>query len=147
MNRFLTLTFVGLVAISSAAQFGPYDIPAFHPAPPAKGEQLPPILSGMDLVGPAFKYPFQVKAYQLASRVPKVLYQQPCYCHCDRSVGHTSLHSCFESVHGAHCAACMKEAIYAYQMHKKGKTAAQIREGIILGEWEKIDLQKAASIN
>jgi hypothetical protein len=101
----------------------------------------------MDLVGPAFKYPFQVKAYQLASRIPKVLYQQPCYCHCDRSVGHTSLHSCFETTHGAHCTACMKEAIYAYQMHKKAKSSSQIREGIVRGEWEKIDLEKSASLN
>ena len=147
MKRFLTLTFLIVVAIGSAAQFGGYDIPAYHPVPPKKGEPLPPILSGMDLVGPSFKAPFQVKAYQLAAKVPAVLYQQPCYCHCDRSVGHTSLHSCFESVHGAHCAACMKEAFYTYQMHKKGKSAVQIREGIMRGEWEKIDLEKAASIN
>jgi hypothetical protein len=147
MKRFLTLTFLTLMAIGSAAQFGGYDIPAYHPAPPKKGDPLPPILSGMDLVGPSFKYPFQAKAYQLAAKVPAVLYQQPCYCHCDRSVGHTSLHSCFESVHGAHCAACMKEAFYTYQMHKKGRSATQIREGIVRGEWEKIDLEKAASIN
>lgn len=146
MRRFLTLTFVALVAIGSSAQFSPYDIPAYHAKPPAKGEQLPPILSGKDLTGPSFQYPYQVKVYQLASRVPAVLYQQPCFCYCDRSVGHTSLHSCFESTHGAHCAACMKEAVYTYQMHKKGKTAAQIREGIILREWEKVDLKKVESI-
>lgn len=147
MKRFLALTFLTLVAIGSAAQFGGYDIPAYHPAAPKKGEPLPPILSGMDLVGPSFKYGFQVKAYQLAAKVPHVLYQQPCYCHCDRSVGHTSLHSCFETTHGANCTACMKEAFYAYQMHKKGRSAAQIRAGIIRGDWEKIDLEKAASIN
>ncbi len=147
MKRFLTLAFLALMAVGSAAQFGGYDIPAYHPAPPKKGAPLPPILSGMDLVGPSFKYPFQVKAYQIAAKVPAVLYQQPCYCHCDRSVGHTSLHSCFETTHGADCSACMKEAFYAYQMRKKGKTSAQIREGIMRGEWEKIDLEKAASIN
>ena len=147
MKRSLTLSFLVLVAIGSAAQFGGYDIPAYHPAPPKKGEQLPPILSGMDLVGSSFQHAYQVKAYQVAAKVPAVLYQQPCYCHCDRSVGHTSLHSCFESEHGAHCAACMKEAFYAYKMHKKGKSAAQIRAGIMRGEWQDIDLEKAASIN
>lgn len=147
MKRFLTLTFLTLVAVGSAAQFGGYDIPAYHPTAPKPGEQLPPILSGLDLTGPSFKYPFQVKAYQLAAKVPQVMYQQPCYCHCDRSVGHTSLHSCFETAHGAHCSACMKEAFYTYQMHKKGRSAAQIRAGIIRGEWEKIDLEKAASVN
>jgi hypothetical protein len=147
MKRFLILTLVTLMAVGSAAQFGGYDIPAYHPAPPKKGEVLPPILSGMGLVGESFKYPFQVKAYQLAAKVPAVLYQQPCYCHCDRSVGHTSLHSCFESAHGSHCAACMKEAFYTYQMHKKSKSAEQIRAGIMQGDWQKIDLVKAASIN
>jgi len=32
-------------------------------------------------------------------------------------------------------------------MHKKGKTAKQIRKGIIAGEWKQVNLQTAASIN
>jgi hypothetical protein len=32
-------------------------------------------------------------------------------------------------------------------MNKKGKTAAQIRQGIIKGEWKQVDLQTAATIN
>jgi hypothetical protein len=32
-------------------------------------------------------------------------------------------------------------------MTKKGKTATQIRQGIIKTEWKQIDLQTAASIN
>jgi hypothetical protein len=32
-------------------------------------------------------------------------------------------------------------------MNKKGKTAAQIRQGIMKGEWKQVDLQTAASIN
>jgi hypothetical protein len=82
----------------------------------------------------------------IAEKIPKVLYQQPCYCHCDRSIGHTSLRSCFESTHAANCSACMKEAFYAYQMTKQKKTSAQIREGIIRGDWEQIDLETATSI-
>jgi hypothetical protein len=39
----------------------------------------------------------------------------------------------------------MKELFYTYEQHKAGKTAAQIRAGIIRGEWEKVDLQAAAS--
>jgi len=143
MKRALILTVVALAAIATSAQW--LDVPAYHPAPPKKGEQLPPILAGLDLSGPAFKNPFQVRAYQLAAKIPNVIYQQPCYCRCDRSVGHKSLHSCFESLHAAHCAACMKELFYAYEQHKAGKTAAQIRDGIIKGEWEKVDLQAAAA--
>jgi len=143
MQRVLILALVALAAITTSAQW--LDVPAYHPGPRKKGEQLPSILGGLDLSGPSFKNLFQVRAYELAAKIPNVIYQQPCYCRCDRSVGHKSLHSCFESVHGAHCAACMKELFYTYEQNKSGKTAAQIREGIIKSEWEKIDLQAAAA--
>ena len=143
MKRAWSLPLVALVAM---AMFAQGDVPAHHTAPPAKGAKLPPILPAPERWGPSFKYPVQVRAYEVAEKIPTVLYQQPCYCHCDRSVGHTSLHSCFESTHAAHCDACMKEAFYAYGMSRQNKTPAQIREGIIRGEWEKIDLETAASI-
>lgn len=145
MKRVLMLVLVSLVALTTSAQW--LDVPAYHSGPPKKGAKLPPVLSGLDLTGPSFKYPFQAHAYRLAAKIPAVIYQQPCYCHCDRSVGHTSLHSCFESVHGANCSACMKELFYAYQMHNKGKKATEIRDGIIRGEWQQIDLQTATQIN
>ena len=86
---------------------------------------------------------YQTHAYELAAKIPNVLHQQPCYCYCDR-MGHNSLHSCFENTHGAQCATCLKELYYSYQQHKKGKTAAQIRAGIIKGDWKQIDLESAA---
>ncbi len=143
MKAWWSLFFMMLVAIAIFAQG---DVPAYHKAPPAKTEKLPPVLPAPERWGPSFQHPVQVRAYEVAEKIPKVLYQQPCYCHCDRSVGHTSLHSCFESAHGAHCDTCMKEAFYAYQMSRQKKTPAQIREGIIRGDWEKIDLEKVAAI-
>ncbi|HET7441842.1 MAG TPA: CYCXC family (seleno)protein, partial [Terriglobales bacterium] len=91
-------------------------------------------------------YKYQTHAYELAAKIPVVLHQQPCYCYCDR-MGHNSLHSCFENTHGAQCATCLKELYYSYSMHQKGKTAAQIRQGIMKGEWRQVDLESAASIN
>jgi hypothetical protein len=41
----------------------------------------------------------------------------------------------------------MKELYYAYEQNKQGKTAAQIRKGIMAGDWKLVDLQTAASIN
>jgi hypothetical protein len=38
----------------------------------------------------------------------------------------------------------MKEVIYAYEETKKGQKPAQIRAGIERGEWQAIDLEKAA---
>ncbi len=115
--------------------------------PPAKGATLPPILGKEQLWGENAQYPFQTHAYELAAKIPAVLHQQPCYCYCDRGMGHNSLHSCFEGTHGAQCSVCLKELYYSYSMHQKKKTAAQIRQGIMKGEWKQIDLQTAASIN
>jgi Protein of unknown function with PCYCGC motif len=121
-------------------------VPAYNAGPPPKGAKLPDILGKEQLWGENAQYPFQTRGYELASKIPAVLHQQPCYCYCDR-IGHNSLHSCFESTHGAQCATCLKELYYSYSLHQKGKTAAQIRQGIIKGEWKQVNLQAAASID
>ena len=122
-------------------------VPHFNSAPPAKGAKLPPILTQDQLWGDNAKYSYQTHAYELAAKIPAVLYQQPCYCYCDRNMGHNSLHSCFSGTHGAECGTCLKELYYTYMMHKKGMTAKQIRAGILKGEWKTVDLQTASSIN
>ena len=121
-------------------------IPAFNAGPPAKGTKLPAILGKDQLWAENAEHPYQSHAYELAAKIPVVLHQQPCYCYCDR-MGHKSLHSCFESTHGAQCSICLKELYYSYSMHKRGRSAAQIRQGIIKGEWKTVDLQTASSIN
>lgn len=121
-------------------------VPAYNAGPPPKGTKLPPLLTKDQLWGDNAESPFQTHAYELASKIPIVLYQQPCYCYCDR-MGHNSLHSCFENAHGARCDICLKELYYAYAQHKKRQTAAQIRKGIMAGEWRQVDLQTAATMN
>lgn len=121
-------------------------VPAFHDAAPPKGAKLPAILNKDQLWGENSQYPYQTHAYELASKIESVLYQQPCYCYCDR-MGHKSLHSCFENTHGAECSICMKELYYAYKQHKSGKTARQIRQGIIRGDWKQVELRSAATID
>ena len=78
--------------------------------------------------------------YALAAKIRPVLYQQPCYCYCDRHAGHKSLLDCFRSTHGAECDICQKEAVLSYQLTQKGKTPAQIRDAIIRGDWRAVDL-------
>jgi hypothetical protein len=89
-----------------------------------------------------FENPVVKNAYALAAKIKKVLYQEPCYCHCDRSQGHGSLLDCFTSTHGSQCNICMGEALYSYEQTRKGKTPAQIRAGIQSGEWQSIDTTK-----
>ena len=141
MKRILPIFAIALFAIASSAQFMDNEVPAYHAKPPAKGQKLAPIASSAQLEQMNLKYGFQRRAYEAAAKVPRVLYQLPCYCFCDRSAGHQSLHSCFEGDHGSHCSTCMQEAFYAYQMTKKGKTVKQIREGIMKGEYKNIDLK------
>ena len=145
MKRVLLSVALGLVTVAGYAQWSnpADDIPAYHPEAPARGTQLPAVLSGSQLSGPYFQYPWQVKVYQQAAKVPNVLYQLPCYCRCDKALGHTSLHSCFEGTHGAECSTCMKEGVYTYQQTKLGRSPAQIRAGIERGEWMNIDLEHA----
>jgi hypothetical protein len=148
-KRALTLSFLFLMVTLLSAPWLRSDdqgVPHFNAAP-ANGEKLEPILTKDQLWGENAQFPYQTHAYELAATIPAVIRQQPCYCYCDRGMGHNSLHSCFSGTHGAQCSTCLKELYYSYQMHKQGKTAKQIRAGIIAGDWKQIDLKTAATIN
>ena len=71
-------------------------------------------------------------AYRAAREIPQTLAQLPCYCHCDRGMGHKSLHSCYEDEHASHCAVCVNEALLALKLERELKlTPAQIRDRIV----------------
>lgn len=98
-------------------------VPAFQQAKDA--HSLPPTLQPEQFFGPTRD------AYRAAQEIPETIAQLPCYCHCDQSMGHKSLHSCFQDTHASQCAVCVNEALIAYSMQKSGMTPAQIRERII----------------
>jgi hypothetical protein len=141
MSRWLlALAVCAITTISYAQWSNPADdVPAYHPSAPLKLAALPPILPA---VGPDFRYPWQVHVYQKVATISSVAYQLPCNCRCDRALGHTSLRSCYETIHGTECSTCAQEGFYAYQQTKAGKTPAQIRAGIARHEYESIDLMK-----
>jgi hypothetical protein len=133
--------------------------PAFGANPGASGTQMQMDMPGMGDLGipsyhsyalkppyPATLDPRQFpdalnrRVYALAAKIRPVLYQQPCYCYCDRHAGHKSLLDCFVGTHGAECDICQKEAVLSYQLTQKGKTPAQIRAAIIHGDWRAVDL-------
>ena len=135
----ITLAGVALLAVprgaeSRAAQ-GTEPTPAYH-------SQVPPGALPQTLDPASFNNPLVQNAYAVAAKVKRVLYQQPCFCHCDRSLGHESLLDCYVGKHAAVCDVCMKEAFYAYEQTLKKKTAAQIRDGILHGEWQQVDVSK-----
>jgi hypothetical protein len=125
-------------AASRAGQTAEEPVPAFHTEAPHG--QLPATLSPSQFTDVVVQ-----NAYALAARVKKILYQQPCYCHCDRSQGHGSLLDCFVSKHAAACGICEREDFYAYEQSHKGKTGAQIRDGIERGDWQGVDMTKYQS--
>jgi hypothetical protein len=132
----LVLAFVPQRAASGSPQNpGADPVPAFHAQPPEG--PLPPTMSPDLFADPVIR-----NAYSAAARVKKALYQQPCYCYCDRSQGHGSLLDCFASKHGSGCGTCIREALYTYEQSRTGKTPAQIREGIERGDWQSVDLSK-----
>ncbi len=139
----LGLGVFALTAASYAQWSNPADdVPAYHPSAPLRVSALPPIMAGAKLTGENFQYPWQVHVYQDVAKIGNVVYQLPCNCRCDRALGHTSLRSCFEGLHGTECSTCAQEGFFAYQQTKLGKTPAQIRAAIARHEYEKIDLEK-----
>jgi len=131
---------IALAAVPSrmVSRLGPQaeePVPAFHAQVP-KGE-LPATMSPSLFADVAVQ-----NAYVIAARIKKTLYQQPCYCHCDQSQGHGSLLDCYVSRHASGCDICMREDFYAYEQIAKGKTGAQIRDGIKKGEWQSVDTSK-----
>lgn len=114
------------------------NVPPFHDHLPCG--PLPRVLPWWKFVG----NPWAENTYRLAARIRPVLDQQPCYCWCGRTLGHTCLLDCFTrpDKHAAACETCIKEAIFAYQQTQKGLTAQAIRAEIIRGEWRNIDLSK-----
>lgn len=119
---------------AAASGAKPY-VPAYHATAPTG--DLPATIDPM-----TFPDALNQNVYKLASdsKLKKVLYQQPCYCGCDKNNGHASLLDCYVDHHASVCDVCRKEGVYSYLESKKGKTAAEIRQEIMDGKWKEVDL-------
>ncbi len=154
MKRKTLFAILGLLGVVAAAAFllrqdpvggkGPKHKPLAQQAVPTEQQsphlaaQIPahfataPSIDSLAITLPPEKFVGKAReAYQAVREIPQIIAQLPCYCHCDRSLGHKSLHSCFEDDHAASCATCIGEALVAYQLQKKGVPAARIREQIV----------------
>lgn len=98
---------------------------------PAHYEAAPPLNTLRGTLAPELFAGNVQLAYRAAKEIPQTLAQLPCYCHCDMSKGHKSLHSCFEDEHGENCGICIGEAVMAYNLERQGLKPTQIRERII----------------
>src|SRR5277367_2880650 len=120
-------------ASTASSKSAQADLPAYHASRPH--DPLPETLDPKQFADPETQ-----NIYALAAKEKAVLYQQPCYCRCDKEVGHKSLLDCYVDTHAAHCILCKKEAVFTYTETQAGKTAAQIRKEIMDGKWKDVDL-------
>ena len=124
----------------------PHDPSAMAPAP--SPETIPSYFASAEAAQPypatlppsQFPHPIIARAYQVAREIPGTLAQQPCYCFCYKTAGHRGLLDCYADLHGSACSVCIQEALLAEKLHKEGRSAAQIREAIIRGDWRSVEL-------
>jgi hypothetical protein len=142
MRRVVLAISAAFLSLAASAQWSlpTDDVPAFHQGPPPPGAAVAPVLTPEQLDAASLTLPWQHRVYGLAAHIPRVLYQLPCNCRCDRGLGHTSLLSCFQGTHGGECSTCAQEAVYAYRMSRQGRSVSQIRSGIAAHEYQSIDL-------
>jgi hypothetical protein len=114
------------------------DLPAYHSVPP--NGPLPPTLDPEKFRDNKIAF----IAYSIARNIPELLYQEPCYCHCDKFGNHQSLFDCYVAEHGVSCRACQQEVILIFEQSRLGKTPTQIREALARWQFWDIDLKKYA---
>ena len=110
----------------------------YHPAPT---QAIPSVL-----MPGRFEDPVVRAVYQRAAAVRDVLYQQPCLCYCNRSLGHRSLLDCFTGPHGSRCTICQKEAVYCYLQSQKHKTPSEIRVEVLKGAWRTLNVESVLNM-
>lgn len=141
------MVFLGTAAIALLSGIGYMAFLAMPPKPESGAAAVPVHYDRAEDAMPfpatlepaQFKHPQVQEAYRAAKQIPEVLAQQPCYCYCKRR-GHRSLLDCFSDKHGSDCDICVREAIFAQQEHKLGKSAEQIRTEMIDGAWKSIQV-------
>jgi hypothetical protein len=70
------------------------------------------------------------EAYAGARTHPEIFDGVYCACECDKSMGHRSLLSCFESRQAVGCMACREEGELVTRLARDGKTLAEIRVAV-----------------
>jgi Protein of unknown function with PCYCGC motif len=110
--------------------------PAYHNAPAT--EPLPMTLEPAPFANNRSAF----VAYSLARKIRGLLYQEPCYCGCDKFSDHKSLLDCFTTKHGIGCHICQRGVMFTHEQAKTGKTAAQIRDAMAKGDLAGFDRNK-----
>jgi uncharacterized protein with PCYCGC motif len=98
---------------------------------PAHFTEAPPLASLGPTLSPGQFTGKTKQAYQVAKEIPQTLAQLPCFCRCDKSIGHKSLHSCYEDEHAVGCEICKDSALIAGDLKRQGIGDAEIRSKLV----------------
>lgn len=85
--------------------------------------------------------PVAQHAYATAAKIEPLLNQLPSECSKNQTAQATLL-DCFQNRQAAQCRACQREDYYAYKERRAGKSARQIRKGILRGAWKTVQLSR-----
>ena len=98
-----------------------------HPKP-RPGITAAKVLKAADLKGSEKEV---IATFDMVREIPQVADGIFCYCGCDEIDGHYSLLSCYEEDGMAQgCNICQGEGQMVYELHRKGRTLAEIRDAI-----------------
>ena len=84
--------------------------------------------------------PLAQHAYAAAAKIKPLLNQLPSTCTGASLQDRASLLDCFQNRQASRCPTCQREAYYAYHESRDGKSARQIRNGILKGAWKSVNL-------
>jgi Protein of unknown function with PCYCGC motif len=107
---------------------------AYHREPPSK--DIPKTLDPAEFQDNKAAF----AAYSIAAKIPELLFQEPCYCMCDKFQGHTSLLDCYVARHGMVCHICQMEVLFINEQHNLGESAAEIRQALEEGTYSRLGL-------
>ena len=108
--------------------------PVYHQT--TRSSQLSPTLPFSDFPN----NPVAQHAYAAAAKIKPLLNQLPSTCTDASLKDRASLLDCFQNRQASRCPTCQREAFYAYLESRDGKTARQIRKGILKGAWKSVNL-------
>jgi len=138
-SLFLCLVLSGAACRQGTAEQTAHNHQAQQPSPAATALarrvpayfKEPPDVKSLPATLPPERFDGKIRqAYAVAKEIPQTLAQLPCFCYCD-TIGHKSLHSCYEDDHSTGCTVCMDSALIASQLKKQGLSDTDIRDKLI----------------
>lgn len=107
----------------------------------AGGDEESPTVAPAGVVAEADVHPALAVHYRTAEANPDVFAAVPCFCGCDKALGHRHLLDCFVrsdgswEAHASGCGVCLGEAAQVEDLLAAGSSTDEIRAAVV-AQWE-----------